>query len=169
MNAREIMNPAQFFLEISQDSLKAYNGTAGFEFPLERLGEGRLTEACKSDLTVQLQRFINRKSWQPRARAYCAIGARGVSLRRLILPAGSSEELMRLLPLQIESEFPLPPEQLAWGHRPYTRTPRRRRQKGKPRRLFQYSCGVRCEPGFYAGGSGPQLSLPAIARGLRRA
>lgn len=116
MNARELMNPAQLFLEISQDSLKANSGTAGFEFPLERLGEGRLTEACKSDLTVQLQRFINRKSWQPRARAYCAIGARGVSLRRLILPAGPSEELMRLLPLQIESEFPLPPEQLAWGY-----------------------------------------------------
>src|SRR5271165_4510424 len=115
MNVMELMNPAHFFMEISQDSIQAFNGTAGLELSLERQADGRLTEACKNELTPQLQRFINRKSWQPRARVFCAIGARGVSLRRLSLPAASKEELRRLLPLQIESEFPLPPEQLAWG------------------------------------------------------
>src|SRR5207247_2676559 len=46
-----------------------------------------------------------------------AIGARGVSLRRLTLPSATNEEFQRLLRLQIEREFPLPPDQLAWGYR----------------------------------------------------
>src|SRR6185369_6084828 len=37
---------------------------------------------------------------------------------RLSLPASSKEELNRLLPHQIEREFPLPPDQLAWGCQP---------------------------------------------------
>jgi hypothetical protein len=37
-------------------------------------------------------------------------------LRRLTLPASTREELPRLLALQIESEFPLPPDELAWGY-----------------------------------------------------
>jgi hypothetical protein len=38
-------------------------------------------------------------------------------LRRLTLPATTKEDLKRLLALQIESEFPLPPDALAWGYR----------------------------------------------------
>src|SRR5205823_1538721 len=37
-------------------------------------------------------------------------------LRRLTLPRCSKEELQRLLPLQIEREFPIAPEELAWGY-----------------------------------------------------
>lgn len=122
MNALELMNPAHFFMEIGQESLKVFNGNAGLELPLERQADGRLTDACKNELTLQLQGFINRKSWQPRARVFCAISARGVSLRRLSLPAASKEELRRLLPLQIENEFPLPPQQLAWGWQPLRET-----------------------------------------------
>src|SRR5438270_71868 len=59
---------------------------------------------------------------RPKPRAFCAIGARGVSLRRLTLPASSKEELERLLALQIEREFPLSPDELAWGYRPLGRT-----------------------------------------------
>jgi hypothetical protein len=115
MKPIEFMNPTHFFAEISQDRLKADNGTAGLELPLDRMPDGRLTDACRNNLTLQLQRFIDRKSWKPRPRIFCAIGARGVSLRRLSLPMASSEELARLLPLQIEREFPLHPDQLAWG------------------------------------------------------
>ena len=39
-------------------------------------------------------------------------------MRRLSLPAASKDELQRVLRLQIESEFPLSPEDLAWGSRP---------------------------------------------------
>ena len=115
MKAPQLVTPAHFLMEIGQDSLSIFNGSTGCELPLERLADARLTDVCKGNLTHQLQRFIDRKSWQPRPRVFCAVGARGVSFRRLNLPAASREELNRLLPLQIESEFPLPPDQLAWG------------------------------------------------------
>lgn len=38
-------------------------------------------------------------------------------MRRLSLPPASAEEMERLLLLQIESEFPLAPAEMAWGYR----------------------------------------------------
>jgi Tfp pilus assembly PilM family ATPase len=114
---RFVMHSECVYLEIGQGSLKALRGEAGLELPLERLPSGRLSEPCKKKLTVGLQSFLKKEVWQPRLRAVCAIGARGVSLRRLTLPASSKENLRRLLLLQIESEFPLPPDALAWGYR----------------------------------------------------
>ncbi len=118
MNGLGFLNYSGLYLEIGQDSLKALSGENGLELPLEREPGGRLTEACKAKLIPALEKFINRRSWLPRVRAFCAIGARGVSLRRLAIPPASREESRRLLLLQIESEFPLPPDELAWGHRP---------------------------------------------------
>jgi len=111
------MNSACVYLEIGQSSLKALKGGAGLEMPLERLPDGRLSEACKNKLTLGLQGFLKQELWQPRLRAFCAVGARGVSLRRLTLPSSTRENLRKLLLLQIESEFPLPPDALAWGYR----------------------------------------------------
>ena len=118
MNARQLLNQAHIYVEMGQDWLRAVKGMQRLEVPLERLPDGRLTESCKSDLVARLQKFIDRKSWQPQARVYCGIGARGVSLRRLSLPAAGKDEVRRLLPLQIEREFPLSPDQLAWGAQP---------------------------------------------------
>src|SRR5439155_861306 len=118
VNALNFINPAEVFIEIGQTSLKVLDGETGIELPLERAENGRLTEACREKLCAGLGDFLKARGWRPRPRAYCAIGARGVSLRRLTLPAASKEELQRLLPLQIESEFPLPPDQLAWGYSP---------------------------------------------------
>ena len=115
MKALEFVNPARLFVEIGQDWLKAFNGTASVELPLERSADGRLKEGCKGGVAARLQEFIQHKIWQPRPRVFCAIGSRGVSFRRFSLPAASKEELQRLVALQIESDFPLPPEQLAWG------------------------------------------------------
>jgi hypothetical protein len=111
-----IMNSC-LYLEISQSALRMLNGEDGLEVPLERQPGGRLTDACKERLVADLQSFLKRKSWQPRSRAYCAIGARGVSLRRITLPSAGKEEFQRLLLMQIESEFPLSPAELAWGYR----------------------------------------------------
>ena len=111
------MESAVVYIEIRQSSLKALKGEEGLELPLERTPSGGLTKACREKLTVRLQGFLKKEVWQPRFRAYCAIGARGVSLRRLTLPATTKENLKRLLALQIESEFPLPPDALAWGYR----------------------------------------------------
>jgi hypothetical protein len=111
------MNPPEIFIEIGQSSLKALRENDGVELPLERQPDGRLTESCKEKTIASLKNFLQAKNWQSRARAICAIGARGVSLRKLSLPAGAKEEFHKRLLLQIESEFPLPPDELAWGWR----------------------------------------------------
>jgi len=110
------MNSPTVYIEISQSSFKLLNGREAFEFSLDRQQNGRLADAGKEKLTSSLQDFLKRKNWQTKLPAWCAIGARGVSLRRLTLPASTKDELRRLLRLQIETEFPLPPEQLAWGY-----------------------------------------------------
>jgi Tfp pilus assembly PilM family ATPase len=112
------MEPPCVYIEIRQSSLKALTGEKGLELALERTPSGVLTKACRERLKISLQGFLKKDVWQPRFRAYCAIGARGVSLRRLTLPSTTKENLKRLLALQIESEFPLPPDALAWGYRP---------------------------------------------------
>ncbi|HEX9047176.1 MAG TPA: hypothetical protein VF988_09135, partial [Verrucomicrobiae bacterium] len=53
------------------------------------------------------------------------LNARGVSLRRLTLPAGTPEELSQRLRLQVEAEFPLSPDELAWGWQPLGTPPGR--------------------------------------------
>jgi hypothetical protein len=111
------INPPEIFVEISQSALKALRENDGVELPLERQPDGRLTASCKEKTIATLKIFLQAKNWQSRARALCAIGARGVSLRKLSLPAGAKEEFHKRLLLQIESEFPLPPDELAWGWR----------------------------------------------------
>ena len=118
MKETSFMNSSPVYIEISTGMLKALREDDGLELPLEREPGGRLTKDCKEKLVASLQKFVDRKAWQPRAKAFCAIGANGVSLRRLALPASAKEEFQRLLLLQIESEFPLSPEELAWGWQP---------------------------------------------------
>src|SRR5215471_8725974 len=105
-----INGSSPLYLEIRQGTLRALRGEESLELTLERQENGRLTEVCRERVVLGLQGFLHKKNWQPRLRAFCAIGARGVSLRRLSLPLSSKEELPRLLSLQIESEFPLPPD-----------------------------------------------------------
>lgn len=118
MKKNSFLNPPPVFVEIGSDLLKAVREHAGVELPLERQPDGRLTTATKENAVAELKVFLKAKSWQPRARAICAIGARGVSLRRLSLPAGTKEEIQQRLLLQIEAEFPLAPDELAWGCQP---------------------------------------------------
>lgn len=112
------LNSAPVFVEISQGTLKVLDGEDGLDLSLDRQENGRLTPDCIERLTLSLKVFLRPRAWRGRRRALCAVSARGVSLRRLSLPAASPEEIQRLLPLQIEREFPLAPEELAWGCRP---------------------------------------------------
>lgn len=112
------LNSPTLFVEVSQTSFKALHGDDGLEFSLDRHESGRLTPDCIERLTSSLRVFLKRGPWQLRMRAVCAIGARGVSIRRILLPACSKDELERLLVLQIEREFPLSPGEMAWGYRP---------------------------------------------------
>ena len=118
----EFFKPPSFYLELGQTSLTLLKGDEWLELPLERLHNGRLTPACKQQLTLRLQSIFKHNSWQPRPRVFCALSARGVSLRRLTLPPSARENVPRLLRLQIESEFPLPPDELAWGYQPLHRS-----------------------------------------------
>jgi hypothetical protein len=123
MKQLAFMNSPVVYLEVNQDFLRALKDEATLELPLERAENGRLTGPCKERVASGLKAFLNRKSWQSRVRALCAISANGVSLRRLTLPMASGDELHRLLLMQIESEFPLPPNELAWGYRPLGKLP----------------------------------------------
>ena len=113
-----LMNSTGFYIEFASDSAQVLAGDNGLEVSLERLPGGGLSVACKEKLSARLQNIFRQNPWQPKPRVFCAIGARGVSLRRFSLPAAAREEAARLLGLQIEQEFPLSPDELAWGYRP---------------------------------------------------
>jgi Tfp pilus assembly PilM family ATPase len=117
MNGFALFNGTSSYLEIRQRALEVLDGERGLELPLERAAGGRLTDACKQNLVAKLQDFFKRPPWQARPRVHCAIGARGVSLRRLTIPVTTRENLERVLLLQVEAEFPVPPDELAWGYR----------------------------------------------------
>ena len=116
MNGFDAKNGSTLYLEIGQSALRVLKGEGGMELPLERSENGRLTDPCKERVATALRNFLKRSSWQPRLRALCAVNARGVSLRQILLPVASGDELRRLLLLQIESEFPMGPDELAWGY-----------------------------------------------------
>ncbi|HEX5397920.1 MAG TPA: hypothetical protein VFY06_02605 [Verrucomicrobiae bacterium] len=123
MKELAFIQPAPVFIEFGLDWFRALRDNDGLEVPLERLNSGRLTDSCKEKLAAGLNDFLKRKKWQLPANAFCAIGASGVSLRRIALPQAAGEELPQLLRLQIESAFPLGPEELAWGCLPLNPSP----------------------------------------------
>lgn len=122
MKTIAFLHPPPLFVEIGTDLLTAVHENDGVELPLERQTDGQLTAACKENIIAAFKKFLNAKNWQPRVKAFCAIGSRGVSLRRLSLPGGTKEEFQQRLLLQIEAEFPLPPNDLAWGCQPLGET-----------------------------------------------
>ncbi len=117
MNTNSAMKSPPLAIEFSRSSLKLLADHRGAEFPLDRQTDGRLTQACRERLVPALQQFLKAAGWPANSPAWCAIDARGVSLRCLRLPAVGGEGLHQVVQLQIESEFPLPPEELAWGFR----------------------------------------------------
>ena len=118
MKIQALLNPPPLFVEVGQDRLKAKRGLAGLELSLDREPDGHLTAQTRTKVIAALKNLVQAKNWLPRARAWCAISSRGISLRRLSLPGGTKEELQQRLLLQIEAEFPLAPEDLAWGCQP---------------------------------------------------
>lgn len=109
MNGFPFIPAKPVLIAISQDRLRLLDGGRDFEAELARQPNGRLTEATRQSLATQLRGFLKPGAWQLRRRAICAIGVRGVSLRCVTLPPVPDDQRERLLRLQIESEFPLPP------------------------------------------------------------
>jgi hypothetical protein len=157
------INQPPVYIEISQGWLKALREKEGLEVALERAPNGQLTPACRESLVASLQKFVQRKNWQPRARALCAIGASGVSLRRMSLPSSAKDDVSKLLRLQIEAEFPLSPEELAWGYRALGKS------NGAPRQDFLVGAVKKDRVEEYASlllaaGLNPVFTPAAIAR-----
>src|SRR4051812_9265237 len=118
MKRLPFLNVPVLYIEIGQSSIKMLDGEDGLELSLERQENGRLSPVCVERLTSSIKVFLNSRNWGARPKAFCAISGRGVSLRRLELPSASKEELQRLLCLQLEREFPVHPDELAWGWQP---------------------------------------------------
>lgn len=130
MKELPFLNQPPVYLEISHGWLKALRENTGLEVPLERAPNGQLSAPSREAVVLALQKFVQRKGWQPRARAFCAISAGGVSLRRMSLPSTARDEIPKLLRLQIEAELPLSPDDLSWGYRPLGQS------NGAPRQDF---------------------------------
>ena len=163
MKELPFINQPPVYLEISHGWLKALRENEGLEVALERGPNGQLTPACRQALAQGLQKLAQRKGWQPRARAFCAIGASGVSLRRMSLPSAAKDEVSKLLRMQIEAEFPLSPEELAWGYRPLGQA------NGAPRQEFLVGAVKKDRVEEYAGllfaaGLNPAFTPAAMAR-----
>lgn len=100
------------WIEFGGSSLRVHDGTAGIEVPIQRLENGKI--ANRDELIGAIRSFAG-NGWGMRPRAICAISARGVSLRRITLPPTTKDNFDQLLAFQVEKEFPLGPDELAWG------------------------------------------------------
>lgn len=107
--------PTRIWLDIGSDRLFAWRNQDGREVALERTADGRFTAACISMVTDELRGLLRGKPPLSRLHVYASIPARGVILRRVQVPKSTATEWPRLLALQLEAEFPLSPDQLAWG------------------------------------------------------
>ena len=87
------------------------------ELPLQRDASGQITASCRAQIIAGTGGFLSKHQVRPGGPVLCVIDGRGVSLRRLSMPAAPKEEFQKLLRLQLEREFPVPPDQLAWGSR----------------------------------------------------
>lgn len=114
MNIHRFFIGQPLLLDFGQTSLKVWQENRIAEWPLERTDTGRLASGCKDRLKGEIRSFLA-PNWLPGCRAVCAIPARGVNIRKLQLPPGISTGIPSLLAFQVEKEFPLPPDQIAWA------------------------------------------------------
>lgn len=160
---KELFNSPPVFIEINPSSLRVLRENGGLELPLQRAADGKLTAECRKKTVSALQNFLGRNNWQPRVRAVCGISAHGVSLRKITLPAMAGGELENVLRLQIEREFPLSPDELAWGWREIPGGPAGREIMivAVRKEVIQDYAGLLSEAG-----ANPEFTVSAFAREL---
>jgi len=101
--------------ELRAGSLHLFNGNSGEDLVITTDAEGRPDAASQARVREALLRLAPRKPWQSRGTLWCALPARGVSFRTVKIPDSARDGLRLLLTLQIEAQFPVPPESLVWG------------------------------------------------------
>lgn len=114
MSVRAGKDAAEIFMELEARALRVARADTLRAWDLERAPDGRLEGAFRQRLVAELSEFVGRRVWQGRIHAVCAIPAGGISFRRWTVPA-NAPDLEGILRLRLESEFPLSPEELAWG------------------------------------------------------
>ncbi len=115
MNPLSWLNPGAVLVEITPRRLRVAHHDSVREWTLTRTGDGRLAEA--ETVRTELAAFLDRRPWQPHWDALCALPASGVTLRTVRIPRAGGVDLESVLRLQIESGWPLAPDDLAWGWR----------------------------------------------------
>ena len=113
MNPLSWLNPAAVLVEATPGRLRVFHHENVREWPLRRGADGRYADL--DGTRNEIAAFLDRKPWQPHLGAICALPASGVSLRSVRVPRASDGDLEAVLRLQIESSFPLAPDELAWG------------------------------------------------------
>ena len=106
----------QIIIEIGHASATISNGNERSTVSLVRGSDGRLSEAGRAALKTSIHEAASSTGGDAAVKATCAIAARGVSLRTIQIPRSNQANLRQILSLQIEKEFPLSPDKLAWGH-----------------------------------------------------
>jgi hypothetical protein len=106
---------AAVFVEFTESAAHIVGADRSLEIAIEREASGALKPTAADSVRDALKLFAKHPGHE---QAICLLPARGISIRRITLPANSSEEIERLLPLQIDAQFPLSSEELAWGYRP---------------------------------------------------
>ena len=110
------------FFEFRESSLHVLAEDQGWDGPIERDEQGHLTPSSIQSLAQTLGGFLHRHTWSAPRQVLCSIPARGVSIRTLGIPISGADETEHMLALQMESQLPVPPEELAWGFLPLTTT-----------------------------------------------
>ena len=122
-------------VDLGLSSIKVRSGERGLRLGVVRAADGRIDTASRTQLVEGLREFFGLGAESPERPVLCGIPARGVALRRLDLPAVAGDEMRRLVELQLETELPLPVDELAVGFRAY----------GKSRGHAPSTNGVRSE------------------------
>jgi hypothetical protein len=156
---------ATVFIEITDTVVHLASGERTLDLPVDRDASGALTATSADSLRNALQML--RTESGVGGQLICLLPARGVSVRRIGLPASSSEEIERLLPLQIDAQFPLSSDELAWGYLPMTASVPSR--EGKPLKEFLVAAVKKEAVQQYRGiisaaGFSPLFGIAALAR-----
>ena len=116
MNSHDWFHPGVVGVEFEDRILRVQHRGTVREWSLgPGLAAGLDADVCAL-VVRELTAFLGRKPWQQRLEAACLIPGSGVSLRRWKIPRGTAvAEISEVLRLRIEGEFPLSPEELAWG------------------------------------------------------
>ncbi|MGV3773208.1 MAG: pilus assembly protein PilM [Verrucomicrobiales bacterium] len=101
--------PSQIVVAIKDD---LWSGT------VVRGENGKLASTCRERIGEELKAFLQRHGIKGVQEAAVALPARGITLRTLEIPRVARGEMEQVLKFQIENEFPVPPEELAWGWQP---------------------------------------------------